>query len=51
MPGLGGTRGEELIWCEADVRGDLAEEDRRDVAALVEGNSGEAAVGMPKLLV
>ena len=40
-----------MIWRQADVRGDLAQEDRRDVAALVKRNSREPPIGVPELLV
>jgi len=41
----------QLVHRQADVPGDLAQQDRRDVAPGVEGNCRRAAVGMTELLV
>jgi hypothetical protein len=42
---------DEVVCCHSDVLGDLAQQRRSYIAALVEGNGCEAPIGVFELLV
>jgi len=41
----------QLFKRKADVFGNLTQQDRRDIAALMKGHSGTSTFGVPKLFV
>lgn len=42
---------EELVSCQADIRGDLAKQNGREISSLVDRHRGHAAIWMSELLV
>jgi hypothetical protein len=50
-PRIGSPVLEEFAYCKADVTGDAAQENGRDITPGMKGNGGSPPVRMPKLLV